>query len=121
MELLGFGINSWFGTMNEKGLFQRLLDMWKQMPPDMVSGFFSFALAAVMAALRVLGEEGERTLRGQALEVLICGFLGLAAFTACKALDANEYWAFTVGIMIGHFGSIRVRILAMKIINREVK
>ena len=91
------------------------------MPPDMISGYFSFGLAAMKAMLRVLGEEGERTLRGQVLEVLICGFLGLAAFTACKALDANEYWAFCIGIMIGHFGSIRVRILAMKIIDREVK
>lgn len=94
--------------------------MFDKVSPEFIQGAISFALTALMAVLRVLAEEGHRTLRSQILEVLICGFLGLAAFTLCKALDANEYWAFSIGIMIGHFGSIRVRILAMKIINRKV-
>ena len=95
--------------------------MFDKVSPEFIQGAISFGLTALMAILRVLAEEGHRTLRGQILEVLICGFLGLAAFTLCKALDVDEYWAFTIGIMIGHFGSIRVRILAMKIINREIK
>jgi len=99
---------------------KRIQKMWDKVSPEYLNGALSFGLAAIMALLRVLGEEGQRTLRGQVLEVLICGFLGLAAFTMCKALDVNEYWAFTIGIMVGHFGSIRVRILAMKMINRNL-
>jgi len=94
--------------------------MFDKISPDMIQGAISFGLTALMAILRVLSEEGHRTLRSQILEVLICGFLGLAAFTFCKAMHWDEYWAFTVGIMIGHFGSIRVRMLAIKIINRKV-
>lgn len=95
--------------------------MWDKIPPDFIEALISFGGTVIMALLRVLAEEGYRTLRSQILEVLICGFLGLAAFAFCKAMNWDEYWAFTIGIMIGHFGSIRVRLLAMKIINREIK
>jgi len=95
--------------------------MFDKISPDLVNAGIQLGLTMIMALLRVLADEGHRTIRSQILEVLICGFLGLAAFTLCKALDVDENWAFTIGIMIGHFGSIRVRMLAIKLINREIK
>ena len=106
--------------MNEV-IIRKAKIMFDKVSPEFVQAGIQLGLTMLMAVLRVLAEEGYRTIRSQVLEVLICGFLGLAAFTLCKAMSLDENWAFTIGIMIGHFGSIRVRILAMKIINREIK
>lgn len=100
---------------------EKVSEMLDEISPDIIKGFVSFALASSMALLTVLAEGSKRSIKNQILEVLICGFLGLAAFTFCRAIEVDEYYAFTVGIMIGKIGSIRASSLAEKLINKKIK
>jgi lambda family phage holin len=74
----------------------------------------------VMAWLRMMSESGERSFKSQMIESLTCVFLGLMVFLMCYGLGFNILVAVSASLFVGHLGSIRVRILAIRMFERKL-
>ena len=87
-----------------------------QIPADLAGAL----LAMFTSAIRVIYDKNEtRTVR-VVLESLICGGLSLTASSAIVAMGMNIDWAIFVGGTIGSIGSLTVRAIALKLINKHV-
>lgn len=73
----------------------------------------------VLAFLRTLSETGERSLMSQFFEALTCVILGMGFFFMCLGLGFHIYVAMASSLFVGHLGSIKVRVLAIRFFERK--
>lgn len=92
--------------------------MFEKLPPE-ISGA---VMAIVMSVLRILYDSKSKAKPFRiVLESLICGALTLTAGSAIQALGADSRWIFFVGGVIGYFGPVTVRAVALKYFNSRAE
>ena len=81
-------------------------------------------MAMFMAVLRVSYDDPEQSwqlkLHRGALEAMTCGALSYSAGSVMLSMELGQGWFIGVSSMIGFTGSQAVRVLACRLINRQV-
>lgn len=95
--------NTWLTTLN-------------QLPSDILGGI----MAMLIAVLRVIYDKEETRPTRIFLESLLCGALSLVFSSAISAMELDKDWAIFVGGMIGFFGTVTVRSLAIKFVSSKI-
>jgi lambda family phage holin len=81
----------------------------------------AFVSAVVTALLRILADPNEQRPTRIILEMITCGTMALAAYSAILALGLDSKWVVFIGSCIGYLGSYNVRQLALKFFGSKLK
>ena len=100
---------------------KELITAARDMPSDYFSMLIGVTMSVCIAVLRVVYDKKETKPTRIVLEGLICGGLTLTAFYAIRALGWNLDWAIVAGGLIGHCGSVWVKMQAQKLIARRIE
>jgi len=80
----------------------------------------SAIMAAVLSALRVLGDNQSNKWQRLALETPTAGCIGLLAMMAAVEMGLGPWTAAFIAGMIGHVGTDYVRVLARRFANSRI-
>lgn len=96
---------------------QRIIDAINNLPPTITSAI----MAVIVAILRVVYDREETKPIRVMMEACICGLLSVATCHAIKALGVDANWGMFFSALIGYIGSNKVRVFAIKFIERKAK
>ena len=91
-------------------------DSFTKLPPEIMG----IVLAMSIGLVRVVYDENETKPIRILMESLVCGGLSVTATAAIMALNLDSNWAVFCGGIIGFMGTVTVRALALKLINKKL-
>ena len=83
--------------------------------------YMGVLLAMSIGFIRVIYDKNETKPVRVIMESLICGGLSVTATAAIQAMNMDLNWAIFAGGVIGFFGTVTVRALAMKLLEKRLQ